>query len=305
MKWCDLVLEGGGAKIPGLIGALEGIKDRGFTPLRWAGSSSGAIVASFGASGYSVKEMIDLILKFDFKTLRDGPKLKIFQFIKLIRKFGIYDGEIFYEFIKTKLAEKGVKTFGDLKVDGKYLLAVTATDISTQKLIVFPFDAKDYGIHPDDMEVALAVRISMSIPGYFVPIVINDTYFVDGGTLSNFPIWIWDSVETPRWPTFGLLLDEKVNHSPIENISDFGLSLIKTFLQAYDKRFFLKDEYKYRTIRIPTLGVYTTDFDISINKKLDLIKSGNKAADEFFKDWSWEEYKRWFHDIRVLRKKYE
>ena len=305
MKWCDLVLEGGGAKIPGLIGALEGIRDRGFTPLRWAGSSSGAIVAAFGAAGFSKKEMTDLILAFDFKSLRDGPNIKILQLYSLIKNYGVYKGEVIYEFIKSELAKKGIKTFGDLKIDGKYILAVTATDISNQKLIVFPYDAKEYGIFPDEMEVALAVRASMSIPGYFRPVYIHGTYFVDGGTLSNFPIWIWDSDVVPRWPTFGLLLDEKVKQPEINNLQDYLIALIKTFLQAYDKRFLLRDEYKYRTIRIPTLGVYTTDFDISINKKLDLLKSGRDAANKFFSDWTWEEYKRWYGAVRLLRKQHE
>ena len=40
---------------------------------------------------------------------------------------------------------------------------------------------------------------------------------VDGGMLSNFPVWVFDcdDEETPDWPTFGLLLVEPDPKVPI------------------------------------------------------------------------------------------
>ena len=53
---------------------------------------------------------------------------------------------------------------------------------------------------PDELEIAAAVRMSMSIPIFFDPVVYNGppqprraALIVDGGLLSNFPVWLFDS----------------------------------------------------------------------------------------------------------------
>src|SRR5690606_8573211 len=63
------------------------------------------------------------------------------------------------------------------------------------------------GFDPDGFEIARAVRMSTSIPYFFDPVVIRKPpkkvrpgdsfrsqfiYIVDGGILSNFPLWIFD-----------------------------------------------------------------------------------------------------------------
>ncbi|NUT54080.1 MAG: patatin [Saccharothrix sp.] len=75
-------------------------------------------------------------------------------------------------------------------------------------------------LHPDEpvralpanLPVALAVRMSMPLPGLIaaVPLVRAEPeprvhWFSDGGITSNFPIHFFDNL-LPRWPTFGLSL---------------------------------------------------------------------------------------------------
>src|SRR5207302_3819340 len=83
------------------------------------------------------------------------------------------------------------------------------------ELMILPQDVAKLGLEPDDFEVALAVRMSISIPYFFMPVKIAEKprkhgrhWVVDGGLLSNFPIRYFDSPpgETPPWPTFGLPL---------------------------------------------------------------------------------------------------
>ena len=71
-------------------------------------------------------------------------------------------------------------------------------------------------IEPDEFPIARAARMSMSIPYFFDPVELRDTQgrtclIVDGGTLSNFPVWLWDvdpkvSGRRPTRPTFGFTL---------------------------------------------------------------------------------------------------
>jgi hypothetical protein len=48
----------------------------------------------------------------------------------------------------------------------------------------------------------------------------------------------------------------------------------------------LHDDDWHRTIYIDTLGVGTTDFDLSSSRKKELVDSGEKAANNYLKWWS-------------------
>ena len=56
--------------------------------------------------------------------------------------------------------------------------------------------------------------MSMSIPVFFEPVRFpnpgtrEEHLIVDGGMLSNFPVWLFDA-EVPQWPTFGLKLTQE------------------------------------------------------------------------------------------------
>ena len=48
---------------------------------------------------------------------------------------------------------------------------------------------------------------------------------VDGGILSNYPIWIFDSPTTPRWPTFGFhFVKDEIQADPATITSLFPCS---------------------------------------------------------------------------------
>ncbi|MEV1114822.1 patatin [Actinosynnema sp. NPDC049800] len=72
--------------------------------------------------------------------------------------------------------------------------------------------AETLHVLPKNLPVALAVRMSMPLPGLIaaVPLVRAEPeprvhWFSDGGITSNFPIHFFDNL-LPRWPTFGLSL---------------------------------------------------------------------------------------------------
>ena len=75
-----------------------------------------------------------------------------------------------------------------------------ASDLTEQRLLVLPRDARTLGIEDlDQLNVALAVRMSMSIPVFFEPVSFTNRrtgrehLIVDGGMLSNLPIWLLDA----------------------------------------------------------------------------------------------------------------
>jgi NTE family protein len=205
------------------------------------------------------------------------------------------------------LDRKHVHTFRDLVMEEykddpkyRYKLRVIASDISHGRLLALPQDIESYGIAPDDLEVAFAVRMSMSIPFFYEPVKLENkktrevSYIVDGGVLSNFPIWLFDNEgSTPEWPTLGFKLVEPGEENPIPHAVRGPISLLAalfaTMMEAHDARY-IKDEHFVRTIPIPTQGVGTTEFDISRDRSEALYESGRKAAAKFFTEWDFDSY---------------
>ncbi len=177
----DLVFEGGGVKGIGLAGAYRELSDNGYQPGCVAGTSAGSIMASLVAAGYTGAELEDIVLhKMDFTKFEDGTFLHHFgtpgDIIEFAKSRGMHSGNYFLGWIRDLLAAKGKTKFGHLRnpdtSDPKraYKLQVIASDLSRRSMLVLPQDADDLGIDPDELEIAEAVRMSMSIPIFFKPV---------------------------------------------------------------------------------------------------------------------------------------
>jgi len=316
----DLVCEGGGVKGIGLAGAYSALQEEGFTVENVAGTSAGAITAAFVAAGFSSEEIREIILNLDYHQFEDKgweDRLPLVEkTASILLDLGIYEGKALYEWMREKLSEKNVSTFADLVHDEgeedlryRYKLQVIASDVTARELLVLPRDAAKLGIKPDELEVAYAVRMSMSIPIFFEPVrhkhpTEGEHVIVDGGMLSNFPVWLFDCPddEEPSWPTFGLLLVEPNprehlgtriepprEEEGIAKLIDYLKSLAQTMMAAHDRLYLEQADYA-RTIPIPTLGVGTTEFDIKDDRALALYDSGRQAAEKFLSTWNFETY---------------
>ncbi len=299
------VFEGGGIKGLGISGALE-VAEKYYRWENVAGTSAGSIIGALVAAGYSAKEIKELMMEVDYRKFKDpfpfrevplaGP---IYCFMA---KLGLFQGKYIEQWMTEKLAAKGIHTFGDLVYPKarddryRYRLQVVTSDISRGRMVIMPRDLKYYGINPDEFPVAKAVRMSCAIPVFFAPVTLQyrnegverTSYFVDGGVLSNFPLWLFED-KMPRIPTIGFRLvgpDAGKPHDASGPIS-FLSSLVLTMMEAHDARF-LEEKSLAATISIPTLGIGTTDFDISKDKMVALYQSGRDAAEDFFRQWNFK-----------------
>ena len=318
-QFADLVFEGGGVKGIGLAGAFAALQQRGFTHKRVAGTSAGAITAALVAAGYSATELDEILLEVPFARFKDRgweDKLPLIgRSASALLELGIYEGRFFQGWIAGLLEAKGIMTFGQLAdneaedLKGRYRLKVIASDVTHRRMLVLPDDAPHLGIEPDDLDVAYAVRMSMSIPVFFEPVVHPNPrtgaqhLIVDGGMLSNFPVWLFDCEgRDPAWPTFGLLLvepDPKVaighrlagEEHGVErgSLLDYFKALAATMMAAHDRQYVEKATFA-RTIPIPTLGVGTTEFDIAPERVRALHASGHAATSEFLDRWDFAAY---------------
>ena len=303
----DGVFEGGGVKGIGLVGAISVIEAAGYEFVNLAGTSAGAIVATLLAAGYHADELKQTINGIDFSTFEDPDLIGRIPYLgalvdEIFNK-GLYKGDVFLNLMRELLDKKGIHTFRDLiqpefanEDRYRFKVRVVASDISRRRMLVLPQDILDYDMAPEDLEVALAVRMSMSIPFFFEPVKLKNSYIVDGGLLSNFPVELFDSDGPPEWPTFGfkLVLAPQANLSqmveyPINGPISELAAVFFTAMEAHAAYYLSNDKF-VRTIAIDTLDVGGTDFNLTPDKKEALYKSGVQAANTFLAHWDFQKY---------------
>lgn len=307
----NAVFEGGGVKAVGLAGAVTEAERRGIKFYHVAGTSSGSIVAALLAAGYTGREMRSIIEATPFTSFLKktwvhqiryvGPAVRVFV------KKGLYSGEALEHWVHRLLAAKGIRTFGDLKPNQ---LRIIASDISQGRLMVLPDDLDHYGFDPRKFPVSKAIRMSTSIPYFFDPVLLRKPqaggtkgepfrkqflYVVDGGLLSNFPLWIFDkereTSDEKGIPAIGFQLVGRSERepNPISGPVSMFQALFSTMMDAHDDRY-IEESSRFRAIKIPTVGVRVTQFNISKEKSEELFQSGVQAAAKYFDRWSISAY---------------
>jgi len=326
LRLYDAVFEGGGVKAIAQIGALKCFEDAGLRPRNIAGTSGGAIVGALLAAGATSADLWRFLAQMDLTELMDPRWLPnrrwlrraMYGLVPLVPSLIVWKaaarGRRFQEIMSLNLKQvTGLDldpTFGDLKKLRHVLpedtdLSIVATDITRRQAIVLPRDVTCYsgwgGSEPDDMPVALAVRMSMAIPFVFEPVRVPlngssaTADIVDGGISSNYPIWLFDSYSAagPRFPTFGFMLDETKDKPPeayhtVTWLAPYAHNVFQSGFGAIDR--ILDAHARERTINIPTYDVGTTDFDLTEAQQQQLFRGGYQAAKEKLEAFDWSEY---------------
>jgi NTE family protein len=329
MQWideADAVFRGGGVKGLALAGALFGFAEHPTKPVRtWksvAGASAGAIIACYLATGHDADQMLDLMQRTSFGQFADFPlHNKLLGIGRLLLGRGMAPGKAFERWFDDVL---GSATFAAVRRPAgadpldPWRLKLIAVDVTGGRLLVLPGDLQLYRdprtgrpIEPNDFPIARAARMSMSIPYFFDPVQLQDSQgqtclIVDGGTLSNFPVWLWDvdpkvSGRAPVRPTFGFTLSGGHGFGPPGFVSKlapwplrFGFDIFHTAESAWDERF-VSHSTRVRTLAVDADDVGTTEFDLSQEKQQLLVGNGRAAAKSFLDSFSLEQYENTYH----------
>jgi NTE family protein len=313
---CNLVLEGGGVKGLGLVGALDVLAEHGYQVRRIAGTSAGAIIGALVAAGMPASRLREVMGTLDYRQFRDLGLIDRFglpgQAISLWFEQGIYEGVYLHDWLAQQLADLGVRTFADLKLtepwaaelppERRYKLVIVATDVTRGRLVRLPWDYRAYGLDPDMQSVADAVRASMSVPFFYEPTRLGQSKLVDGAILSNFPIDLFDD-DAVDGPTFGIKLSAKpeanFNFESADNTVDFARAILTTMVNAHDQMHLDDPGTISRTIFVDTAQVKTLDFDITAEQQELLYQNGRIGAEKFLNNW---DYTAWQDAYRPVPK---
>ena len=299
---CNAVLDSGGIRGIGTIGALNHMESKGFTWNNIAGTSVGALIGALLVSGYTARDLKHITVNMDFMELLNKEGIQKSTFVGRAMNFfkfnGVYSGDFIEKWIDDMLKVKGINTFSDLMNNGTCRLKIIASDITEKRKVTFPDDLYSYGFSLSNFRVSRAIRMSISIPFFFKPIRFIHgnglSYIVDGGVCCAYPISIFDNCDNKDIiPTIGFKFDNIEISNTKQGKSDplsFLFDIADT-MNKKDSKEWMTNKNIDRTILIPTLGISSTDFNLSKEKTLKLYKSGYKSAEKFLETWDFEEYK--------------
>ena len=189
-----LSLAGGGIKGAAHIGALKVFEEENIKFDYVSGTSSGSIVSTLYAIGYSADEMLELFKKYG-KKIKYVDLRNILKFVyglltkRQILINGFNSGIWIEKFINRVCLEKGIENINQINMP----LIIPSVDLHTGALYVFHSNHNlvrgysDKLIYINNINIGKAVRASCSYPGIFSPMKYNNTELIDGGLRENVP----------------------------------------------------------------------------------------------------------------------
>lgn len=111
---------------------------------------------------------------------------------------------------------------------------------------------------------------------------------MDGGVLSNFPLWIFDDKEGRKVrPILGLKLSRRREEQCPQEIKN-GLNLFEalfsTMKDAHDERY-ISRRHERDIIFIPVEDYSATQFDLNEETKETLLEIGRNRTIQFLRNW--------------------
>lgn len=188
-----ICFSGGGIKGAAHIGAIKALEEENLKFNYISGTSSGSIIATLYAAGYSSDEMLKFFKKYAKKIKYVDPKNILILLINLFikRKIvikGFNEGTIIERLLNKELNKKNIRNISDIKKE----LLIPSIDINTGEINVFISKENrakylDNIIYINNVNIGKAVRASCSYPVVFSPCKIDGKQLVDGGLRENVP----------------------------------------------------------------------------------------------------------------------
>lgn len=277
----NLVFKGGGVRGIAYAGALKALEDAGITKgiERTAGSSAGAPTALLVALKKSAAQIKQIIATLDFASFMHAPSP-----VRLVEEFGWYSNEKLMAWVDQVVTDVlGPDATFKMMADQGYLdYHCLASIPNIQDKQVF-----SAALTPDESIVAATVA-SASIPGFFprmkfpsLPGGVAYDY-VDAGLVENYPLALFDQ-NGVNPETLGMYVHNYTPPPPLRTVNIFErmAANFQAALAAQDVDDCSDYSILSRTIMIDSLGISSTNFNLSDADKERLYNSGLNCATKF------------------------
>lgn len=275
-KCKNMIICGGGINGIAIVGALYEFMNKDLIKNfnTFMGISVGALISLLLVTGYNKDEIMNIFLDIEMEEFSD------FKITRFLKDYGLDNGENIKKLLKALLIYKEYSpdlTFQELLTKTNKNLIIVGTNVNLGRPIFY--NAKNF----PNKKIVDAIRVSVSFPGIYTPVIDGDHFLVDGGILEPYPIDYFDDPET----VIGFLIKnnipncEKIKHYNTDSLESYYMSIINILLDAYLEKCF-KGNHKY-TVYIDKEDLVQNMMDYSLTKeiKLSLVEAGKNAFNKY------------------------
>ena len=238
--------------------------------------SVGCFMVLLYTLGYNYEELKDKIHNVNFEKMRD-VRLKNF-----VQKYGLESGIKLIEWLESFLIGKGYTkdvTFSQLYKKTGIHLEILAGNVNKYTLAIF-----DYKNTPK-LKILKAIRMSISIPFLFSAEKYKGDIYVDGGIVTNFPMYFFKEDLSNVLGCKLVSMKERMDEQDIKinNFNDYMSNVLQFFILEKEKQSTRLDKYIDHTICIDAYKITgLVNYNLTIEEKNMLIESGYNSAKLYF-----------------------
>lgn len=196
----------------------------------FAGVSIGSVFAFLFIIGYSIADLSDFLENFDGENLNSLNDLEY-----LIENFGLNDGKKVLIMLETFLYSKyKIKDITFLELYQKFnkILLIQVCNLNKHSVEIFYHETQP------NLSVLTAIRMSISIPFYFTPVIYDNYTYIDPGILISVPELndeILNKFKLEKKECLILHLKHSLCIEPeFDNFFDYFISVMTTYYYGKD-----------------------------------------------------------------------
>lgn len=235
-----LSLSGGGVKGAAHIGVLKALEENNVQIEYIGGTSSGSIVATLYAAGFTPDEIYVIFKKYckKIKYIEWKNVLKLLCGLITtgrIKIDGLNSGKSIYKLISKVCSNKNINYISDIK----FPLVIPSVNMNTGEVICFTSKEirgfSDNTIFNSNVPIGEAVQASCSFPIVFSPCNYKNAKLLDGGIRENSP---WREVKIlGADKVISITFESEVDNKCCDNLIDVAFrsfDLMKEELSKYE-----------------------------------------------------------------------
>lgn len=219
-----LCLSGGGIKGAAHIGVLKAFEEERIKIDYISGTSSGSIVASLYAMGYSADKVLEIFKKYSSNIKYFEYKNILYLILGIIfkRKIvikGLNSGNEIEKIMMKACEKKNIYNINEINIP----LLIPSVNLDNGEIYCFCSKNirrtfSDETVYINDADICKVVRASCSYPVIFEPCKYNGINLIDGGVRENIP-WKYTK-QLGADKVISIVFNERIKNKEITNFFD-------------------------------------------------------------------------------------